>query len=398
MRILYFVTKNSENAKRLTEVLQTSALVKAIPSSQVIDIAKGDPEAIFCWDEEEPFESLRTLIERFSDLHVYIISSFRSGVFLRQATASGAIDVWVWAEVKEKVEAIYGKPLMMEEPAPPPVAPPPIKKEMESPAIFRGFSSFYAVIGGKGGVGNTTTLISLAAAIREETELRTILVDLSETGGVARYFCFDSARYQRDWLTWLDHGQKMTEQQAYSHMYYHPDGDFYVLPLSKEALTGKQIEGILTQVSRFADIVLIDVGRGRDAISIDLLSVAKAILLVTTPTTLEIRSSQDVLTFLRGKEVSLSKIQVVLNQVSKRDKIKGEYVENLLKLPIAISLPETKKMEECILENTILYLSEEDAMYCSALREWVEYHFWYSVSAAEVEEPRFSIPFLKRKE
>ncbi|WP_027416058.1 hypothetical protein [Aneurinibacillus terranovensis] len=396
-QILYFASQNHGKAKKLQQELSSLVIVKTISFTQVSQIARENAAAIFCWDEEGSFDALQDVVQSCSDVYVYVLSSFRSSLFLRQATAAGAVDVWVWEEVKERVASIYGKPPepVNEEKEPnviEPVVETKSKSLIEKPPLFTGgFSTLFALTGGKGGVGQTTIGVLLSAAVHHELDWRTAFLDFSENGDVSRSLCFDPRPHQEFWRKCEDN---IPEQQVHSGMYWYPEGGFHCLSFPQRKLTSSLIQKIIINIGRCFDFILVDVGKGWSSLSLELLSMAKSILLVTTPTTLELRCSKDLLSFFREKDISTSKVRIVLNRSSRKYKVGRSNVEDMFKNPVLPELPESMQFENCLLQNENPFKAKGLSVHQESVREWLQVFFPTLASTGKKGEG-FKLPWSK---
>jgi cellulose biosynthesis protein BcsQ len=377
---VYYITTDNQRAQRLKQRVNPSIKVHILPLSHVYSTATEAPEAVFCWDEDISLDTLREFTQRCPGIRSYILRDQPNIHFLRSATAAGAGDVWAWSEVGEKIQALFfienQAPVKAEEPIDSPpgqvkelngrVAALDRKVELKGIGIsslqedIASFATLFGITSGKGGVGQTTMSVSFASALKKATGKRVALIDLSTSGDMVRYLCFERKPSLEDWV---QYPVKLTEKLVYAGMHDHPEGEFYTLINNyKENIPMEWIQKVLINIRKYFDYVVIDIGKGWGATALEVLGLCNHILLVTTPSTLEFRNTKDYLFRLRESGVSTNKLNLILNRYSKQANLDQEAMERLLGQSILATLPEATELETCLLNQEIPMLSKSKGL------------------------------------
>lgn len=208
-----------------------------------------------------------------------------------------------------------------------------------------------AIIGGKGGVGKTSLVSNLAAALTDLGNDVTAVDTNLTTPNLGLHLGLHLAPKT---LHHVLKGKARLKDATYHHAY-----GFKVVPgsISTEELRGVDIgklpEVVVSLIGK-SDYVLMDsaAGLGREAVST--ISAADEILVITNP---DIPSVTDALKTVKVAE-SLNKkiIGVAVNRVKGKhyELEKGE-IENMVGYPVIAQIPEDKSMEEALaMKKTVL--------------------------------------------
>ncbi len=203
----------------------------------------------------------------------------------------------------------------------------------------------------KGGVGKTTIVSNLAAALTDFGE-NTIAVDANlSTPNLGLHTGLHLAPRTL-------HNVLRGEYPLKYAIYPHPYG-FKIIPASLNLSdlasvdVGRLPEITFSLLGR-ANYILLDsaAGLGREALSA--LSAADEVLLITNPT---ITAVTDVLKILKiAQNTHIKTIGVVVNRVKNVDyELSKQEIEDILEIPVITQIPEDPNVERCIQQKKLLF-------------------------------------------
>ena len=179
-----------------------------------------------------------------------------------------------------------------------------------------------SVLSCKGGAGATFIASNLAYALAEKSNLKVLLIDLNLQFGDAALFLSDRkanaglAEMVKD-LTRLDLG--LVESSSIK-----PLSNLSIIAASEDptqsTLVGPQhVEALLNCVRPHFDVVVLDVGRSLDAVSIKALDLSQQIFPVLQLTLPFVRDAKRLLEVFRSLEYSDGKVKPIVNRWEKTD-------------------------------------------------------------------------------
>ena len=197
------------------------------------------------------------------------------------------------------------------------------------------------VFGAKGGVGKTTLSANLAVALAQQARQSTMLVDVDDSfGDAAAILALASEQSVVDSIRALsgDDGDGLKELITYH------DSGLAVLPAPTNPLEWKdasaeRLQGLLEQLARQFDIVLVDTGSNLGDITRAALETAAVILWVTTPEYTSIRDSLQALKVLASLGLDEDRIRVILNLTTSEVEVRPSSVEEALGRPLFWTIP-----------------------------------------------------------
>ncbi|MCC6442950.1 MAG: response regulator [Armatimonadetes bacterium] len=199
-----------------------------------------------------------------------------------------------------------------------------------------------SVTGAKGGIGKTTIAVNLAISLLQETRDRTVLVDFyTQFGDVGMMLNINPKRTITDLIPMLD---ELDADLLEDHMMVHETGLKVLLgaatPQPLDILTVHGIESILNILKRTYRIIVIDVPPILHAGTLYVLSHSHLVVLVAN--LFDLTTINDTKMFyeaLGGSYISREKIKVILNRVSKQNRLQTTDVEKALGQPVSAHIP-----------------------------------------------------------
>jgi len=241
-----------------------------------------------------------------------IYSHLSSHDIVRQAMQLGARDYLVQPLKQEKMVAAVEAVRRLLEESPRLVAPEPA----ERPVV--PFGSIVTVFGPKGGVGKTTLVTNVAAALAMHTQVPVAVVDLDiRFGDVATFY---DLPVEHSIVDLGAHSGPLGLDTVRQYMARHASG-VDVLPAPRwkgewYPLTPDHVASALAALARAYDFVLVDTPGGYNDLLSQALEMSTVALLVTTPDVPSIKDVLMTLEILRSWSYPQERIQLVLNYPS----------------------------------------------------------------------------------
>lgn len=190
-----------------------------------------------------------------------------------------------------------------------------------------------AVYSAKGGSGRTLLAANLSLA--QQTERRTLLLDLNlHFGGADVMLGLSPERSVVDLLPVID---ELNETHLRNVTTTHPSGLSLILAPRRTALSAELTQDharLILQASRRSfDSIVVDLPAGISSLVQGVLEEADRVLYVVTPDSLSIHTLKRTLPFLTGP-VQAGKLGLVVNRTSPISEIRTEDIAKLVKLPI----------------------------------------------------------------
>jgi len=203
----------------------------------------------------------------------------------------------------------------------------------------------WAVCSGSGGVGKTTTALSIAVGASKAGR-KTIFLDASCASRSSDLVL------QMESITILDMLSVLHEQvDIASALYSVPryENLYFACASFSENMSVSELSGIVLALHSMCDILVIDLPTGQVHLGRGVLRAGDERLFVLRPEEASIRTTELLLTYCRGESSNCS---LVINHLS-RDRIKRktqytqETVQNLLECPAIACVPEDASIPTC---------------------------------------------------
>lgn len=209
--------------------------------------------------------------------------------------------------------------------------------KVQAPKVGRIISVFSK----KGGMGVTTLAVNLGVALSQMDDRKTALLDLDLQLGDVSSFLNLSPEYNIIDVCNKEGG--IDEVKLQSCMTRHQSG-VYVLaepknPADSENISSSQINSILLHLRSMFSFAIIDTPHTFDSKILEAFEISDHIMLITVPSVSSIRATKKTLTVFRDLGYAPDKVKLVVNRVSKRDRITADEIEKTLNYPITFEIP-----------------------------------------------------------
>ncbi|MEK6398294.1 MAG: AAA family ATPase [Terriglobus sp.] len=241
--------------------------------------------------------------------------------------------------------------------------------EMESTAN----GAVLSVIGAKGGVGATSVAVHLATFLAQHQNRRTLLVDQQQMlGHACVYLGIDGEHHTLPEA--VRNLKRMDSELLYGFVAHHPSGlDVLSSPdgtTGQEVIAPQELARTIEFLRGEYDYIIMDCDRRQVDMWPSVVHASSEILLVTTPEVAAVRDLSRVADGLVVTENASPKLKVVLNRYNAPHAVGAEQIEKVLKLPIAIKLPDSpaEMVHASNSGNTLKYPGSSQL--ASALHAW----------------------------
>jgi len=207
-------------------------------------------------------------------------------------------------------------------------------------AADKGPGQVVVLVGSKGGVGTTTLAVHLAMHLVRMHGKKTLLIDhKTQLGHVALFLGLKDTHYHFDEM--LLNSDRMDDELMARFVVKHVSGlDVIASPEVAQA-THKSTREELTQVIAFLrkqyEFVLLDAAWTNHDTGMMLFDQADAIYLISTPDVAALRDLARLVEALRLND--RGKLHLVVNRSGADDAIKGDQIEEAVRFPINVSVP-----------------------------------------------------------
>lgn len=209
--------------------------------------------------------------------------------------------------------------------------------KVQTPKISRIISVFSK----KGGLGVTTLAVNLGVALSQMGEKKAALLDLDLQLGDVTSFLNLSPEYNIIDVCNKDGG--VDEVKLQSCVTRHPSGVFVLAepknPAESESVSTSQINQILGHLKSMFSYVIVDTPHTFDPKTLEAFELSDHIILVTVPNVSSIRATKKTLGAFRDLGYAPDKVKVVVNRVSRKDRIRIDEIEKTLSYPVSFVIP-----------------------------------------------------------
>jgi pilus assembly protein CpaE len=289
-----------------------AALARLGPATLVLDLGRGEDTQALAW--------LAEVSRRWPALQVLLLSGERGETLLMQAMRSGVREVLDSPpEPNDLVQALQRLSAQ--------------SQASTAGAGARPLAPVLALVGSKGGCGNTLLASNLAWLLATEFERECALVDLDWLHGDASfYMSAGQARHSLDQL--VQQGPRLDEQLLRSSLHpVHPRLRLLAAPSAPRTAEGIPAAGLLRVLSLLRQqhgVLVLDVPRQLDALALQALTLADHVLVVMRNRVPDVRNAQRLLQLLPAHGVSAERVQALLNGLGEADGLDRSAVERAL--------------------------------------------------------------------
>jgi len=192
-----------------------------------------------------------------------------------------------------------------------------------------------------GGVGVTTLAVNLGVALAQGDSKRAALVDLNLQHGDAASLLNLEPRYSI--IDACESGDHVDSDKLQSCMSPHPSGLSILSepphPSASDEVSALQVQSVLQQLRGIYPFVVVDTPHIFEPRIMAALDLSSTILLATVATIPALRSSRKILELFHELGYSSDKVKLVINRVSKVDRIETKEITRTLDYEIFWTLP-----------------------------------------------------------
>lgn len=260
--------------------------------------------------------------------------------------------------------------------APPVMAPDPIHQVVprhpRTPGQVRG--EVFVVHSGKGGVGKSVLASNLAVALAVETNSKVALVDLDlQHGDAGVMLHIDAHPESIEAFT----AESVDQESLHRVMATGPAGVRVLLapntPDKAESVSRSTVRSILQELRATYDHIVVDTPAHLDAVVLDAIQTADALLLVTTFNVTTVKSARSTLRLLRALGVDSDRIAVILNQMRPRMSVARTEIEEVLRYRMLTQLTYDPHVDDAVDTGRPLILNHPRAQLSRELSDIVRY-------------------------
>ncbi|WP_240377256.1 AAA family ATPase [Bacillus piscicola] len=235
----------------------------------------------------------------------------------------------------------------------------------------------------KGGVGKTEVSLNVAAAVKQQTGKRVVVVDFDiPYGGVAQAMSFSKERSLTDWMD-IDPDVLLTPRQAESLVIQDEKTGIDFIPAIANTMDAKRFDGaaakrILEQLLVFYDYVIVDSGVDLSSCTKTALVSSDKIILVTSMQNGSVYNNHQYKEDLIAHGVQPTNILLFINQVPKKDagsqaeRIEELYWSNGSSVTTASYAYFDPEISVCRNKRQFMYLTHKNSNFSQAIGDVVK--------------------------
>jgi pilus assembly protein CpaE len=234
----------------------------------------------------------------------------------------------------------------------------------------------FAVFSPKGGTGCTTIATNLAIALHKTLKEDVLLIDGKHLfGHVALHLNLLTGNSMTDLI-----GQAgMLDQQLINQVVLRHKSGIHVLPSPNtvEGAQGINPEDLFSVLQDLQDVfpnIVIDAGNHLDENTVTYLDASDKILLVLNPDLASMRDAKQFMEISSSLSYPKEKMEIVLNLMGKKEELKREEIENVLKVKITGKIPMDEDIAlSCLNEGVPIVIKKSRHPISKAISDLVDH-------------------------
>ncbi|WP_031494999.1 AAA family ATPase [Bryobacter aggregatus] len=206
------------------------------------------------------------------------------------------------------------------------------------PPVSAMTDMLFSFLPSKPGSGTTTIAVNTALAIARQPDTNALLMDMDLNSGLVRFMLKIENSYSV--LDAAEHALSMDDNlwpQLVTHR-----GRLDVLHSGKinpgVRMEGAQVHHMVEYARKHYKAICVDLSGNMEKYSMEIMQESKRIFLVCTPEIPSLHLAREKYLFLQQMDLG-DKVSILLNRMTKRPVIAPAQIEQLLGLPIAMSMP-----------------------------------------------------------
>lgn len=230
-----------------------------------------------------------------------------------------------------------------------------------------------SILGAKGGVGATSVAVHLATFLAQYHQRRTLLIDQQQMlGHACVYLGMDGEHYTL--AEAVRNLKRMDSELLYGFVAHHSSGlDVLSSPdasTGHEPIAPQEFARTIEFLRGEYDYIIVDCDRRQPELWPSLVNASTDVLMVATPEVAAVRDLSRIADGLLLTEASSPKQKVILNRYNAPYAVAADQIEKVLKLPIALKLPDTpaEMVHATNSGSTLRYPGS--SQFASALHAW----------------------------
>jgi pilus assembly protein CpaE len=317
--------------KNLFSQMNNVKLVSEIKRAEDVfeEVRRTKPDILILELPRDFSKTLRTaerIKTELPNLYIFVSSEAKTPELIISAMRAGASEFLSKPLDPDELKVAIEKALKQKE-----------QIKVQAPKVGRIISVFSK----KGGMGVTTLAVNMGVALSQMDDRKTALLDLDLQLGDVTSFLNLSPEYNIIDVCNKEGG--IDEVKLQSCMVRHQSG-VYVLaeprnPAESENVSPSQINSILEHLKSMFSFVVIDTPHSFDAKTLEAFELSDHIMVVAVPSVSSIRATKKTLAAFRDLGYAPDKVKLVVNRVSKKDRITASEIEKTLNYPITFAIP-----------------------------------------------------------
>jgi pilus assembly protein CpaE len=240
------------------------------------------------------------------------------------------------------------------------------------------------VLGMRGGIGQTTVAVNLAAALRRISQEEIVLVDLSPSGGqTTMHLRLQANRHWgmlpgSDSLDWETVKDSLLTHQSGLHLLAAPP-----LPQSPDAPSADTLKQLLQLLKENMAVVVIDLPPVFSPAAVEALQTADLLLHLVAPEVIAVQMAVQTNRFLAGSGLTIKQRSHILNQVTPEAQLPSAAVERGLSTRLAFQIGYDASQSRALAQGVPLTLTSAQSALPVAVQRMAE-AIWQRVKQGQV--------------